>query len=485
MPFCGLKSKLRFFGVNSVSSVRRKQKPVLLDTLLEILQDWQVAFPQRRSWRRAVAQALGSLTAFGRRTLSRAIWAQGHQQQDWSADYKLHARACWQPNDLFQPILQRALPWCRGRYVAIAVDDTRLHKTGRRIQSAFYQRDPLSPKFRFNLMFGLRFLQMSLLVPLYRQAKASPRGLPVRFEEVPAVKRPPRKAAAELWQSYREAVKAQNLSRRAVEALRGLRAALDRAGGKPKRMLAVGDNSFCNRTLFTSTMERVEVIARARRDVKLCKHSAPGSRCFYDTNRFTPEDVRQDESIAWHKARVFYGGQWRKIRYKELPEVYWRTGCRRRPLRLFVIAPIPYRVPGRRKKRYRDPAYLLTTDLQGTARELLQPYLDRWQIEVNHREEKDTIGVGQAQVRSPRSVPRQPAFVVAAYSALMLAGLLACGPLRDSRYQPLPKWRKNADRPSCLDLITLLRKEMTENASLLQPFGLNLAWKALGLAAAA
>jgi hypothetical protein len=165
--------------------------------------------------------------------------------------------------------------------------------------------------------------------------------------------------------------------------------------------------------------------------------------------------------------------------------VYWRTGCRRRPLRLFVIAPIPYQVPGRRKKRYRDPAYLLTTDLRGTARELLQPYLDRWQIEVNHREEKDTLGVGQAQVRSQHSVSRQPAFIVAAYSALMLAGLLAYGPTRDSRYQPLPKWRRNADRPSCLDLITLLRKEMTENGNLLQPFGFKLAWKALGLAAAA
>jgi hypothetical protein len=176
---------------------------MLLRTFLEILQDWQAAFPRQRSYRRAVAQALGSLTAFGRRTLSRAIWAQGHEQEDWSADYKLHARACWRTADLFQPILARALPWCRSRYVVVAVDDTRLRKTGRRIQSAFYQYDPLSPKFRYNLMFGLRFLQVSLLIPLYRHAKASPRGLPIRFEEVPALKRPRRRAAEEAWVAYR------------------------------------------------------------------------------------------------------------------------------------------------------------------------------------------------------------------------------------------------------------------------------------------
>jgi hypothetical protein len=42
-------------------------------------------------------------------------------------------------------------------------------------------------------MFGLRFLQVSLLVPLYRHQKASARALPVRFEEVPALKHPARK----------------------------------------------------------------------------------------------------------------------------------------------------------------------------------------------------------------------------------------------------------------------------------------------------
>jgi hypothetical protein len=43
---------------------------------------------------------------------------------------------------------------------------------------------------------------------------------------------------------------------------------------------------------------------------------------------------------------------------------------------------------------YRDPAYLLTTDLHSSPKQLLQIYFGRWQIEVNHREEKDTLGIG-------------------------------------------------------------------------------------------
>ena len=84
----------------------------LLGVFLEIVQDWRSAFPQQRSWRRAVAQAFGMLTSFGRRTISRAIWAQGHQHRDWSAEYRLHARANWQPADLFHyaPRTHRGVP---------------------------------------------------------------------------------------------------------------------------------------------------------------------------------------------------------------------------------------------------------------------------------------------------------------------------------------------------------------------------------------
>jgi hypothetical protein len=59
---------------------------------------------------------------------------------------------------------------------------------------------------------------------------------------------------------------------------------------------------------------------------------------------------------------------------------------------------------------------------------------------------------------------------VAAYSALLLASLIAFGAERGAAYEPLPKWRKKAYRPSCLDLVTLLRKEMAENPELLKKF---------------
>ena len=72
---------------------------------------------------------------------------------------------------------------------------------------------------------------------------------------------------------------------------------------------------------------------------------------------------------------------------KELGDVYWQRGAARRPLRLLVLAPIPYRKRKSGRLYYRDPAYLLTTDLRSSVTQLLQIYFDRWQIEVNHSEE--------------------------------------------------------------------------------------------------
>jgi len=438
------------------------EEATLLNTWLELVADWRGVFAQVRTTRRAVRQALGSLVCLGRRTLSRVIWTNGGEQRSWSAEYFLHSRAEWDPQQLFAPVLERALAWCPGRLVGVAVDDTRLRKTGLCVPQAFYQRDPLSPPFRWNLMRGLRFLQASLLVPLHRRAPVGSRALPIRFQEAPAVKRPRRNAGPEQWGRYRELTKRLNLSCRFVAMMAQLRRTLDAAGAAAKILVIAGDGSFCNRTVFSAPRDRTQIIARARKDAVLCFRAPQPSRRFYAVEKFTPEQVRQDEAVPWQTTKLFYGGQRRRLRYKEIRGVYWRTAARQQSLRLFVVAPTPYRKRKSGRRYYRRPAYLLTTDLTSSAKSLLQIYFDRWQIEVNHREEKDTLGVGQAQLWNETAVPRQPVLVVAAYSALLLASLVAFGTERGRAYAALPKWRRNAKRPSCLDLITLLRKEMTQ-----------------------
>jgi hypothetical protein len=445
----------------------------LLQSWIDITLSWRPIFAQRRTWLRATRQALGSLLVLGRATVSRILWTSGREQKAWSGEYFLHARAHWDPQALFLPLLQHALPFCPGKLVGVALDDTRLRKTGRSIPQAAWHRDPLSPPFHTNLMFGLRFLQASLLLPLHRSGSFSARAIPIRFEEVSTVKKPGKRASKQARQQYKEDQKRFNLSQRSVDTMAHLREVLDQAGGAHKTLAIAGDGSFCNRTVLAAIPERALLIARARKDAKLCFAAALGTRRVYAAEKFTPEQVRQNEKILWKTTKLFYGGKRRPIRYKEVSNVLWQTGARTRPLRLFVIAPTSYRKRKSSRLYYRQPAFLLCTDLFSSPRQLLQIYFDRWQIEVNHREEKDTLGVGQAQLWNPVAVPKQPALVVASYSALLLAALRTFGAERGKAYPQLPKWRRNARRPSCLDLVTLLRKEAAEHPELLADLGIH------------
>jgi hypothetical protein len=114
----------------------------------------------------------------------------------------------------------------------------------------------------------------------------------------------------------------------------------------------------------------------------------------------------------------------------------------------------------------------LTTELNAPIEFLIQCYFNRWQIEVNHRDEKTILGVGDAQVHTKTSVEREPGFSVAVYSLLKLATLLSCGPLRTDQFFELPKWYAGSNTPSLEDMQHKLRKEAWENPHLLSPYNI-------------
>jgi hypothetical protein len=439
---------------------------MLLENYTSLLQEgWDDVFAQERTQRRAIEHALSLPMVLGRRTISRTICSLDRAHQDWSADYKFFSRSDWKTEGLFAPVLKDYLRRYPKGPIGVAFDDTKLAKSGKKIPGASWQRDPLSPPFHVNFLYGLRFIQGSLLFPWYRSEGAGARAVPVRFENAPCAKKPGKRATEEQKQAYGQLKKERNLSAQTLRVMEGLRQQLDEQGARERSLLAVVDGSFCNRTLFRAPLQRVSLLARCRKDARLCMPARERGRRKYAAEIFTPEQMRRDDGIAWKRARIHYAGKRRWIRYKILHTVLWRRGAATRPLRLIVIAPQPYRLSKHSRTYYREPAYLLTTDLMSSPRLLIQYYFDRWQIEVNHRDEKSLLGVGHAQVRSSLSVPRHPTFAVASYSMLWLAALQTFGTNRTEQFCPLPKWRKKTSHYSTLDLLTLLRKEINNETS--------------------
>ncbi len=439
----------------------------LLQALLKFVEKWDSVFPQHRSRQRARALAFGILCGVGKRTITRAIGFHGNTQKDWSADYRVFSRSPWEPRGLFHPILQHAIESHKLERIVISLDDTRVWRSGKHVPETQWHRDPLGPAFHTNLRWGHRFLQASVVLPLYLEdAESSSRTIPVRWEMAPVVKKPGRKATADELKIYQEEKKKFNLSVQFVAMVKELRQRLDTTGHQAKPLVGVVDGSFCNKTVFGEdwSAQNVSIVARARKDLVLCKRAPGQGPRFYGKTKFTPNQVRRRGSLAkWQTARIFHGGCYRDVRYKEVTKIYWQGGARQREVRLFVVEPVGYRTTTHGRKYYRKPAYLLTTDLTTAAEILLQGYFDRWGIEVNHRDEKEILGVGDAQVWNEKSVRKVPAMMVAMYSWLLLAGLDCYGAKRTEDYEPLPKWRRKAKRPSCLDLVTLLRQQLVEH----------------------
>ena len=96
------------------------------------MKGWEMIFSQSRVQQRAVAHALAMPCVLGRRTISRTLCALGRANQDWSADYKMFSRSRWDADSLFSPVLDGYLMRYPEGTIAVAIDDTKLAKTGKK-----------------------------------------------------------------------------------------------------------------------------------------------------------------------------------------------------------------------------------------------------------------------------------------------------------------------------------------------------------------
>jgi hypothetical protein len=271
--------------------------------------------------------------------------------------------------------------------------------------------------------------------------------------------------------AYQEEKKIKRLTQVGLNTIRDLRQSLnERPELRQRRLIVSGDGSYTTRVVLQGLPELTTYIGRIRKDAKLY-WPAPDSNTGGKTGRPrrygpvapTPEQILKDDSIAWTTVPCFVAGEMRDIPAKSIGPVYWRKAGVDIPLLLVVIKPAGYRSRKGGKLHYRQPAFLICTDLTLAVQPLLQAYLYRWEIECNHRDEKSLLGVGEGQVRSPEAVRRLPPLQVAGYSLLLLASLLSSGFQRGQHeYLPLPKWRRVSPsaRPSLLDMLNRLRDQI-------------------------
>lgn len=360
------------------------------------------------------------------------------------------------PNRCFQFITQRLqakLP--KQAPLVVAIDDTIKRKSGTRIHGVSFRRDPLGPKFQTNLIQAQRFIQFSAAVPL---PGGSARMIPIHCQHAPSAKKPKPNAPARDLKLYKEQEKQKKLNTYALTRLWQLRGQMD--SNRP--LLVVVDGSYTNGQMIKNLPEQTTLIGRIRKDAAIhgLAHAKAktGRRPSYGEKLPTPDEIRRQDTYAWQHLDAFAAGEVHSFKVKIIEKVLWRKAGAAKTMKLVVIAPLGYQLRKNSRILYRQPAYLICTDPQLPIQQLLQSYLWRWQIEVNFRDQKTLLGMGQAQVRTQSSNQTLPATTVIAYALLWLAALELDLQLRPSSVIPPPRWRTKKQKDSLITTTQLLQQ---------------------------
>ena len=430
----------------------------------------QKAFNQNRTLERARKLGHGLLTCFGRHTITGILSATGQQFIDWSAAYKLFKCDRMDVNRLFDVARQKAISLLPNCHRIIAhLDDTLIRKRGKKIPGAAWRRDPLGPSFHTNFVWGQRFIQISMAVPT-QDGFCQARAIPIDFHHTPSIKRPNKTASDAENLEFKKQQSLAKLSHQGSTRIQQLRFKLNQDGHQNTNLCLSVDGSYTNQTVLQQLPANTTLIGRIRKDTKLytvpASQNARGRKKIYGERIPTPEQIRQSTEHEYKVIKAWATGKIHDFHVKVIHNLKWRPAGENHHLQLVIIRPLGYRLTKFSRILYREPAYLICTDDNLNTEELLQAYLWRWEIEVNFRDEKTLLGCGQAQVRSPQSIEKAPAFSVAMYAFIHLAALVA-NKIRDtSSILPRPKWdpAEMNQRLSTMEIINLFRLQAWSNS---------------------
>lgn len=408
------------------------------------------------------------MVCFGRHTITGLLRLQDRTQQDWTADYRLYAQEHFDEDQIFGTVrtqIQQQLS--EGAPLVAAMDDSLLRKTGRKICGVRLLRDPMSPPFHVNLVQGLRVLQISAALPQGSQGAA--RLIPIDFQHAPLPAKPRRNAPAALQQAYELERTSKNINRVGRDRLAFLRRQMDQSGAAHRQLIVSLDGRFTNATVLQEVPERTTVIGRVRKDSRFFhppqEQPLRGRKRKYGARCPQPQELLKDPTVPWQQVHAYAAGRRYRFEVKTLSPVYTAMDKAHQPVRLVVVKPVRYHLT-KTKTDPREPAFLICTDPNLSLEQVLQYYIWRWDIEVNFRDEKTILGVGQAQVRTESSNQKAPSLAVAAYALLLLAACKTYGTEGKPEAFKNPRWDpgKQNKRASTNDLRNQMRYELWASA---------------------
>lgn len=355
--------------------------------------------------------------------------------------HRFFSHARWDPDELG---LRLAVLICErllapGVPVLVAVDDTLLHRLGRKIHATFWHHDATANSQKASVAWGnnwvvagivvcLPFLERSLCLPvLFRCWQPKRKHIPKGKND------PERPGKPELAREMLDLLTAR-LADRDIDTVGDAAYASEAWRGLPGRVS------------ITSRL-RSNAAIYARRPPRTGKRGQP--RKWGERLRSLAQ-IAADPATEWSEASVRRYGKTETLLLCQV-DCLWGPLGPETPVRVILV-----------KDTSRACGYqiaLISTDLKTSAAQLVERYAERWPIEVAFEEGKELFGVGHARNRTPKAVERTVPFQFLAMTITIL-WYAAAGHHPDvvAEHRARAPWYLTKTTPSFADMLAKLRR---------------------------
>jgi hypothetical protein len=358
-----------------------------------------------RVWPQAQVLLTGTILARGQRTICSALRVMGLSSERHFQNYhRVLNRAVWSSRALSQTLLLLLIHvFAPDGPILLGGDETIERRRGERIKAKGIYRDPVrSSHSHFVKASGLRWVTLMLLsfIPFAQRMWALPfLSLLAPSERYYQGKVRTHKTVLD-WTR---------------QALRQVRRWL------PERALVfVGDSSYAAIDFLwsmTQLSKPITIVVRFRMDAALYEPAPPiqtgqkGRPRKKGKRLQTLAQVAADPQTAWERrvVRYWYGESWRRIEISSGTAVWYHSGMPALPIRWVIV-----RDP---RHKFKTQA-LLCTDLNVTAKQIVEWFVGRWQLEVTHREVREHLGVETQRQWSDQAIARTTPLLYGLFSLI-------------------------------------------------------------------
>ena len=417
--------------------------------IILVLRQFELAFSER-VWEWATILLVGAILAPGTRTVTACLRVMGLSQERQFQNYhRVLNRARWSSRQLshilLDVLLRAFVP--TDHSVVLGLDDHIERRRGAKIAAKGIYRDPVrSSKSFFVKTSGLRWLSLMLLTPI----PWAKRTWALPFLTV--------LAPSERYHQERK-MRHKHLTDYARQMISQVRRWL------PERLLVVvADSSYAAIELLAACLRLprpVTVVTRLRLDAALYDPAPPrepgkkGAPRKKGARQPTLAQRLHDPTTVWETVTVrWYGGVMRQVALATGTAVWYHSGKPVVPIRWVLI---------------RDPLgkfesqALLSSDQAILARQIVEWFVLRWQLEVTFEEARAHLGVETQRQWSDLAIVRTTPALLGLFSLVSLFAhqLLQGKPVAARQ----AAWYQKA-LPTFSDTLALVRQQ-------LWPFGIS------------